>query len=209
LPAGRVSAGHVWLGGFGLLAGGVLLVSMHNPSAGVFAFALAGAILLYDAWHKTNPFAPIVMGLCRALVYVTTAAAVGAVLGMKIAAAALALGAYVAGLTYIAREENLDRLSSWWPIPLLLAAPLTAFAFQPSLLMAAATVAFLAVMTYALKLLVRRQAGDVKSAVSLLIAAIALVDALFILAAGQPVAAGLCAAAFLLTLYFQRFVPGT
>ena len=36
------------------------------------ALALVAAILIYDAWHKGNPLAPFVMGLCRALVYVGT-----------------------------------------------------------------------------------------------------------------------------------------
>ena len=66
--------------------------------------ALATAILLYDVWHKGNPLSPVIMGLCRALVYVTTALAAGAALSPAILGAALALLLYVVALTQLAKR---------------------------------------------------------------------------------------------------------
>ena len=33
-------------------------------------------IVLYDVWHKGNTLSPVVMGLCRALVYIGTGVAI-------------------------------------------------------------------------------------------------------------------------------------
>jgi hypothetical protein len=54
----------------------------------------------------------------------------------------------------------------------------------------------------------RNRPGSVPRAVSMLIAAVSLVDALFV-AAISPVLAVICWAGFALTLALQRFVPGT
>src|ERR1700727_1481111 len=73
IPAGEVEATTVFAGGFALLATGfVILVVVgyavadgggwKGPVAGI---VLAGAIVLYDAWHKANPVSPVLMGLCR------------------------------------------------------------------------------------------------------------------------------------------------
>lgn len=209
LPSGRVSTSQVWAIGFTLLIVGVALIAMCNADAGILSMALAGTILLYDAWHKNNPVAPFLMGSCRGLVYLTTAAATGAALSSNIALAAIALATYVAGLTFVAREEHLERIASWWPLPLILLAPAVAFSFNPSVAMALACLLVLAVLSLAIRPLLRRQGGDVKIAVSLLIAGIALIDMLFALATGHPVVAAACLAAFLATQTLQRFVPGT
>lgn len=84
---------------------------------------LAGAIVLYNWRHKGVVFAPFVMGLCRALVYVAAATAVAVSMPASVLAAAAATLAYVAGLTFTARMESVDRIGSTWPLALL-AAPL-------------------------------------------------------------------------------------
>ena len=66
-----------------------------------------------------------------------------------------------------------------------------------------------ACVALALRWLRRRGPGDVKRAVVTLIAAVALLDGVFLAAAGWPMAALLAAAAFVLTLLLQRVVPGT
>ena len=95
IPSGRVSAGTVFALGFGLLAGGVLAVAaaaVGPTRGGLGAVAsgvlLAGVIVVYDAWHKENPLSPLVMGLCRVLVYLTAALAVAGRIGPAVLGAA-------------------------------------------------------------------------------------------------------------------------
>ena len=49
------------------------------------------------------------MGLCRALVYLATGAAVSGEIRFALIAGAIALAAHVIGLTYAAKQENLNR----------------------------------------------------------------------------------------------------
>jgi 4-hydroxybenzoate polyprenyltransferase len=67
----------------------------------------------------------------------------------------------------------------------------------------------LAWVVFAVSLLVRPGRRDIRRAVVSLIAGISLVDALLIAGAGEPARALLAVAGFLLTLAFQRWVPGT
>jgi hypothetical protein len=67
----------------------------------------------------------------------------------------------------------------------------------------------LGVLAYAISLLRQRRPGDVGRAVGLLIAAIALVDALASASVGASAAMLACFALFLLALLLQRHVPGT
>lgn len=193
-----------------MLGSGVVILGSITWQAGVVGIFLAAAILIYDAWHKGNSFAPFIMGLCRALVYIATGAAIGSTLYWPLIAAAAALLLYVAGLTFAAKEESFDTLQSWWPLILLaapLVRPLLTDSVQspvPLFLLAAA-----AAIATAFLFFKRRDAGDVGRAVSLLIAAIALCDALTAAAAGDTTIALVCCALFALTLLLQRVIPGT
>ena len=73
IDAGEIRAGSVLLIGFGLLAAGIALMVPFGPSAVLCGILLAGVIVLYNVWHKGNALSPIVMGLCRALVYMEPA----------------------------------------------------------------------------------------------------------------------------------------
>ena len=99
---------------------------------------------------------------------------------------------YVAGLTYTARLENLDRVASLWPLPLL-AAPVIV-ALNATDFSAAAVIALAALAACGVRvaqLLRRRAQGDVGRAVGLLIAAISLNDALFATTTGVDYAPSL------------------
>ena len=61
------------------------------------------AIVVYDRWHKKNPAAPYLMGLCRALVYVVAGLAATSTLPGAVLAGAALLFLYVVGLTFAAR----------------------------------------------------------------------------------------------------------
>jgi 4-hydroxybenzoate polyprenyltransferase len=103
IAQGLVAATEVYAIGFALLGAGVLLLAPYGRAfAG--ALALAATIVAYDAWHKQNPLSPLLMALCRALVYVTAAQAVGGGLRWPLLAGAALLFAYLVGLTWWAKR---------------------------------------------------------------------------------------------------------
>lgn len=218
IPSGEIAASTVYLIGSGLLGAGLCLllaVGYGTPnSTGLRGFvagtALGVMIFIYDMWHKGNPIGPVLMGLCRVLVYVTVAAAVTNVLPRDLAwAAAMALS-YLIGLTYAAKQEDLKQPGRLWPL-LFLAAP---FVYGVPTAMASGMGAviyflFLVAVTYALSFMVRPGRANIPRVVMILIAGISLLDGLFIAGQSQPILAGLTIVSFVLTLAAQRFISGT
>ncbi len=171
---------------------------------------LAGVIIFYDARHKANPWSPLLMGLCRVLVYVTAAFAVAGHLGAAVAIGAVVLLSYLIGLTYAAKQESLAEVRNLWPL-LFLAAP---FVYGIPALTgggagAALYLGFLAWVGYAVWLLVRPGRANFPRAVVSFIAGISLLDGLLMARAGRPDAAAWGVAGFGLTLLLQRYVRGT
>jgi 4-hydroxybenzoate polyprenyltransferase len=210
IHAGEIRAGAVSSIGFGLLATGIALMSPFGLAAMIWGAVLAGVIVLYDVWHKGNVLSPIVMGTCRALVYIGTGAALAGSASAATMVGAIALASHVAGITYAAKQENLDRVGNLWPLALL-AAPL--FVALPAIFSAwTVIIAFLLLVgadAWAIRLLVRRPVpGAVPSAVSTLIAAICLVDAIAVAGGGVSLAA-ICALGYPLTRLLQKSIPGT
>jgi 4-hydroxybenzoate polyprenyltransferase len=218
IPSGQVSAATVFTAGFALLALGelVLAVAALGLQEGrvwppvVSGAALAAAIVYYDARHKTDPWSPVVMGVCRVLVYVTAAVAVAPALPRPVLAGAAVLLAYLIGLTYVAKQETLTRVENAWPL-LFLAVPAVyaARAALASPVAAAIYAGFLAWVGYAVSGLLRRGRPDIGGAVVRLIAGISLVDALLIAGQGRDGPALVAVAAVPLTRLLQRYVPGT
>ncbi len=218
IPSGRVSARQVFVSGFGLLALGLAFVAIASRGAdGLPAWraiatgaALAAAIVFYDAHHKGNAMSPLIMGLCRVGVVLTAAYAVAPALPDAVGLAATALLCHLIGLTYIAKQEHLDRIGALWPLGFL-AVPL----LYGALLAASAPLVWLplalyaALLGFALWLLRRRARGDVPRAVVTLIAGMSVLDGVVLVAGGQLTAAALAVAAFVLTLTLQRWVSGT
>jgi 4-hydroxybenzoate polyprenyltransferase len=209
IPAGEISATTVFGAGFALLALACAVMALHGLAAALAGVVLAGAIVVYDAHHKGNALSPLVMGLCRALVYVGAAVAAGATPAIVLIAAACVC-AHVVGLTYAAKQEALDRVGRLWPLAVL-ALPLVAALpwLAAGWMVAAAWLALAVVDLASVRLLKERKApGAVPRAVASLIAGISLVDALFV-ASVAPWLAVACWAGFGLTRALQRVVPGT
>jgi len=61
IHAADIGAGAVSAIGFALLAVGTALLVRFGLLTVIWGLALAGAIVLYDAWHKGNVFAPVIM----------------------------------------------------------------------------------------------------------------------------------------------------
>jgi hypothetical protein len=212
IDAGEIGANSVMLIGFGLLAAGIALMIAFGPGAILCGFLLAGVIVLYDVRHKGNMLSPVVMGLCRALVYIGTGVAMAGGISNATLIGAAALACHVAGITYAAKQESLDRVGNLWPlvllaVPLIVALPVLFDGWTTI----AAFVLLLAADAAAIRLLVKRPSpGAVPLAVSGLIAAICLVDALAIAAAGGgSVIVMISALGYPLTRLFQKSIPGT
>lgn len=110
LPSGRIGGGTAARLGWGLLAAGIIAggtaaALAASPRTALVAIGLAASIVAYDAALKRTPAGPVAMGACRAL---------NVLLGMSVGAGpwtaaegliAAGVGAYVAGLTWFARQE--------------------------------------------------------------------------------------------------------
>jgi 4-hydroxybenzoate polyprenyltransferase len=116
IPRGDVTRSEVFAAGGLLLAAGEILLAPH-AAALLIGLALAAAILVYDSRHKGIRVAPLVMGLCRGLVYCLAAAAASGITGAALAGAAV-MTVYVAGLTVVAK---LAGANARWLVPALIA----------------------------------------------------------------------------------------
>jgi len=105
IPSGRVAvAAAAWLGG-GLLAAGAALAWFATSEAGLIAVAIAGLVLLYDAWGKRHPLVgPMNMAACRALNLLLGVAAVPAALSRYWPVAAIPW-LYIWAVTTLSRGE--------------------------------------------------------------------------------------------------------
>jgi 4-hydroxybenzoate polyprenyltransferase len=211
IPSGHISAHAVATIGFCLIGAGAVATAAMGPAAAAMAVLLAISIVAYDLHHKANPFAPVVMGACRALVYGATATALSGGVTIFVAVAAVAIAAFVAGLTYAARQESLDKIGNLWPLVLLAAPLLVALGVFRQGFGAMAVYLLLAVwIAAAVYLLARRPvAGSVSRAVGWLIAGISLCDAAILASTGAIMPALAAIGGFFLTLVLQKYIAGT
>jgi 4-hydroxybenzoate polyprenyltransferase len=218
IPSGQATVAGVFGSGFAMLAAGLVLLGWlgYGVAGGtgwrplLAGLALGAAIVFYDWHHKRNPLSPVVMGLCRMLVYVTAACAITVSPPQRVFTLGLLLLSYLVGLTYVAKQEHLGRVASLWPL-VFLALPLVwgAKVSRADGHLTGLVLLFLVWVLYSLSYLRRRRPGDVPRAVGSLLAGICLWDALVIATAGQPGVSLLALAFFVLTLVLQRFVSPT
>jgi 4-hydroxybenzoate polyprenyltransferase len=211
IPSKLISASAVAVIGYGLVSAGAIATIALRPAAGPMAALLAICIVVYDFHHRGNPLAPAMMGACRALVYGATAIALSGELSGFLIVSAAAIAAYVAGLTYAARQESLDKVGSLFPL-VLLSAPLgvAVGAFQQGAGGVAIFLLLAAWIAAAVRVLARRvSVGSVSRAVGWLIAGISLCDAAILASVGALSSALASVGGFLLTLMAQKHVAGT
>jgi 4-hydroxybenzoate polyprenyltransferase len=233
IPSGKISPLAAWIVGLGMMAGGAGIALTLAGANLAITLALIAAILFYDLYHKPWPGAVWVMGTCRVLLYLMAASAIPATgdhvswwrddLALPFA---FTLGAYIVGLTMVARMEAKGAVitplraffakallyapamvglyfwlsqANWRLIPLL--GDLTPLAPLPFIL------TFIAMVLYATRLM--RQGGPaIGQAVGILLAGIAIVDALAVIQVSLPLACGFVLMAPLLRLW-QRWIAAT
>jgi hypothetical protein len=212
IPSGAISARAVGAIGLGLLGGGFILIAAAGTVIAIaLAALLVGAIVAYDFHHKGNLLAPVVMGACRALVYAATAAVLTGGVSIFVVVAAAAIAAYVAGLTYAARQESIDNVGNLWPLALLVAPMVVAAgAFHQGPDAIAIHLLLAGWIGGAVVLLAKRPAaGSVARAVGWLIAGISLCDAALLASIDAITAALVAIGGFFFTLVLQKYVAGT
>jgi 4-hydroxybenzoate polyprenyltransferase len=236
IPSGLAKPTEVFGAGYAMLGGALLILAATGLGAeggpawspAGSGLALAVLVVYYDARHKGNPVAPVVMGLCRVMVYLTAALAAGGPLEPRVLAGAVVLLSYLIGVTGIARQETLSDLRHVWPLapltaPLLYGLPAavrglwslaggsgtSAGAAGAGLAPALLFIGLVGWVLYAVSFLVAKDHRDIPRAVVSLLAGICLLDGLLMAACGAASAAGTCVLGFGLTLFLQRFVKGT
>ncbi|MBB5233995.1 UbiA family prenyltransferase [Deinococcus budaensis] len=213
LPSGLVPVKEAWTVTAALFGMGLLLLVPVGGATFLGGLILVGLIVLYDAWHKTNPLSPVVMAATRAMVYVTAGLAffpylTALLVWTPLLVWATLLALYIAGLTYVAKTENRRGTARFWPVALVAAPAVYGLTggFGPGAallsLLLAAWVAHSLTFVYG-------KTRDIGGAVGRLIAGVCLLDALVLGVAGAWTLLPLALAAFLLTRWWQRHIKGT
>jgi 4-hydroxybenzoate polyprenyltransferase len=105
IPSGRVSVAVAAQFGAALLIVGMVTAAMATGTAGLVAAAIAGFVLLYDAWGKRQwLLGPVNMGICRGLNLLLGVAAVPAALASTWPLALLPI-VYITAVTALSRGE--------------------------------------------------------------------------------------------------------
>lgn len=107
IPSGRISKRSANLFAGSSLLLGLLPLGTFGPSCAAFAVALAGVILAYNWLHKKFAWTVVLMGACRGLVYLVSAASVTWPVNPELALwLSGSITLYTIVITLIARREN-------------------------------------------------------------------------------------------------------
>jgi hypothetical protein len=212
IPSGAIREKQVWVLGLGWLAMGWASLAWLGGATAILGVLLVLCIVLYDAIHKMVTFAPVLMAACRFLLYsVAASAAELGVTGLALWSG-LALGAYIAGVSYLASKESTGRKVRYWPC-LFLAAPIglallvnvglyQRIGFLLSVLLAIWVI-------WCLRYAFGRSQPNIGYSVSGLLPGIVLVDLLAVVGGSTLMFTAVFLALFVLALLLQRFVPAT
>jgi 4-hydroxybenzoate polyprenyltransferase len=106
IPSGRISPRAAAILAGLLMTLGPVCAAFVSLEAVQISLTLVGLVLAYDGFLKQTPVGPIAMGGCRFLnVMLGASAAAGATWVNPQVTVALAMGVYVAGVTWFARQE--------------------------------------------------------------------------------------------------------
>jgi hypothetical protein len=183
IPSGRIALRWAWrVGLIFLLCGASMMVGRGGANPAV-TITLALTILAYDLYHKPWSGSVLLMGACRTLLYL---AAASPLLANPWSGPALlpglALGAYIVGLSLIARQEAKPAStpkSSSWPLILLLISPALLNLYSSGLsIPSVLPIIFLSWISHTITSLRANPPQSIGPAVGKLLATIAWVDAL-------------------------------
>ena len=211
IPSRAIELKTVWVWGIGWLALGACCLAWIGATTGMLGLALAGCIVLYDAVHKRVAFGPVLMGLCRFVLYLVAASAAVNGLNPMAIKCGFALFAYIIGLSYVARRESTSGPLRYWPILLVAMPVIVALIFNQGYRLESApllSAIFLVWTVKSLRYTLWTEEPNIGRTVAGLLAGIVWVD---LVAVGNvPREFGVVfVGLFLAALLFQRFVPAT
>lgn len=219
IPAGKISRSAVWAIGVVEMLVGVLVLLALTTFHPLILVGLVQAILLYNFLHKRWKGSVLIMGLCRALVYVGAGSAVVAQtnsieVSPVVYFVAVAVILYIAGLTLAARSEHLKSPSGisylnrlMLTLPVLF--PLFASRTMPPGPVQTALIILGVIGIWSWIVIMRKALSEkIPKGIAFAIAGIAFFDAATVAFADWR-AAVLCLALFGITLVAQRFIPAT
>ena len=221
IVTGDISLKTVWTVGIVLTVVAVVLVALlyavgnqsdqgFSAYYGLFAAcALALTIVAYNLWHKQFAHSAFIMGGCRLGVYLI-AALLLAQLNLIVVLAALSLLFYIAGLTYLARHEQQNRLARLWPLVLLFSPVILTLVvgeLQPFYWLY--LVGYVAWVVSRLALVIMNDKPNVKACIGGLLAAIPLLDGLMLASVRAVIPSLICLMVFFTIPFLHRWVSGT
>lgn len=219
IPAGQISHRATWAVYLAETVAGIAILSRLTSVNELLIGGLILSITLYNILHKHWKGSVILMGLCRAFVYIAAGSAVATQTSSLEVATILfvvagAVVLYIAGITLAARNEHLDspvgnsflnRILLMLPVLF----PLLGFRTVPTNPLYIGITAVGVIGAWAWIVLSRKALAEkIPRGIAFLIAGIAFYDAA-ILASADWRAAFAALACFALTLGLQRVVPAT
>lgn len=211
IPSQAITEREVWRWGVAWMILGVIITGLLGAGVLTVALLLAGGIVLYDAVHKLTPLSPVLMAGCRFWLFLLAAAAGSeGVTGLAIWGAC-ALGAYVIGLSYVAKVESAPGAIRFWPLTFLAGPLVIGLAANAGPFFARA--ALLGVLlagwaAWCLQFTFGRTRKNYGRTVAGLLAGIVWVDALAV-CGGNPLIMACFFSLFLVCLLLQKFIPAT
>ncbi len=210
IVSGKITARSVWVLSLLLVTSGWVILVCLGKNAAVAGSALVATIVWYDFVHKRTRLAPLLMAACRFILYLL-AAAVASETGPKPWIPALALAAYIVGLSYLARSESTGGVLSRWPLGLLFVPALLAITLidKPPMFLWATGIVLIVQIAWTLWCVWPRELGTlgfIPRGVAGLLAGIVFVDWLAVSGTGHAVVFVLL---FVSALLSQRIAPAT
>ncbi|HLH55845.1 MAG TPA: UbiA family prenyltransferase [Verrucomicrobiae bacterium] len=119
IVSGQISSLAVWVLSGAFLISGCFTFALLGGVSLAYALALAATIVLYDLVHKRTTLSPVFMAACRFLLYLLAASVLYRATSPDVVWPAVALAAYIAGLSYLARGESTGGAAIRSPVVLL------------------------------------------------------------------------------------------
>ena len=226
IPAGAIRERTVWTVGIGLMAGGMFFLCLQGGVTAFLALLLFNTVLLYNFTHKRLSWSPLLIAGCRLLLILLAAchahtytegtaefpvAFFQAEEAGLAAWSALVMFGYVAGLSFLAREESTPVRPPAWPVALLALPVVLAVVANPGPGRPAALILSAILGLWVLRSLrpaFWAEPPEVGRTVGGLLAGIVLVDLLSVAMVPWELGA-VFIGLFLLALALQRWVPAT
>ncbi len=216
IPSGRIRLWQAYLFMLCALAMGLGVLAATNTTALGLGVALVIAAIAYNVTHHRDGRSVLLMGLCRALVYLVATAVAGASAMLQSLPIALVLAgtlaAYTAAITFVARVENDAEVGRRrWVLVVMVAVvlaaatPLRPQELQWPLAMALAIVIWLG---HGIRQLFDRPPRT-RQTVMIWLSGMCLVDAYFLTMLDRPGLALVAVPCFVSTALAHRLIPGT